>query len=142
MQHNSHPWKIYLDTCCLNRLFDQPTQGRIIEEAQATNQVLTYCFSGHWHWVSSKVVADEIQQTPDLGRRIQIKNWLTFAHQIVSVGKREISRGVQLESLGFKEQDALHLACAESGEADVFLTTDDKLLKRAQRYHERIQVPR
>ena len=41
---------------------------------------------------------------------------------------------IYLGSLGFKEKDALHLACAESGEADLFLTTDDRLLRRAQRY--------
>ncbi len=140
MQTNLQLWKIYLDTCCLNRLFDPPTQGRVIEEAKATNQVLTYCFSGHWHWVSSRVVTDEVEQTPDLSRRTQIKNLLTLAHQIVSIGKMEISRGLQLESLGFKEHDALHLACAESGEADIFLTTDDRLHSRAQRYHERLHV--
>jgi predicted nucleic acid-binding protein len=35
--------------------------------------------------------------------------------------------------LGFKELDALHIACAESGDSDIFLTTDDDLLRRAKR---------
>jgi hypothetical protein len=34
-----------------------------------------------------------------------------------------------LEGLGFSTFDALHLACAESGAADVFLTTGDGLLR-------------
>lgn len=140
MQTNLRFWKIYLDTCCLNRPFDPPTQRRVIEEAEATNQVLTYCFSGYWCWVSSRVVTDEVEQTPDLDKRLQVKSLLAFAHEVVSVGASEISRGFQLESLGFKEKDALHLACAESGEVDIVLTTDDGFLARAQRYHERLHV--
>jgi hypothetical protein len=29
--------------------------------------------------------------------------------------------------------DAFHVACAESGKADIFLTTDDSLIKQAKR---------
>ena len=140
MQSDVQFWKIYLDTCCLSRLFDPPTQERIIQEAKAIDRILTYCFSGHWYWISSKAVADEVAQTPDVEKRTQIKILLDLAHQLVSVGTREISRGLELESLGFKKQDALHLACAESGEVDLFLTTDDGLLRRAQRYHAQLYI--
>ena len=50
-----------------------------------------------------------------------------------------------LQELGFGTFDALHLASAEQGQADVFLTTDDDLLRRAGRYrnelHVRVQNP-
>jgi hypothetical protein len=36
--------------------------------------------------------------------------------------------------------DALHLTCAESGGADVFLTTDDRLRRRAARLVDVLQV--
>ena len=140
MQTDLQFWKIYLDTCCLSRLFDPPTQARVRQEAEAIDQILSYCFSGKWHWVSSRAVSDEVEQTPDLGKRTQIRTLLVLAHQIVAVGAREISRGLELESLSFKEQDALHLACAESGEADLFLTTDDRLLRRAQRYQAQLYI--
>ena len=39
-----------------------------------------------------------------------------------------------------KERDALHLACAESDEVNVFLTTDDRLLRRAKRYQNRLRI--
>ena len=39
-----------------------------------------------------------------------------------------------LKFYGFTTYDALHLACAKQAGVDVFLTTDDKLIKRAQRY--------
>jgi len=51
-----------------------------------------------------------------------------------------IRRGQQLEQLGFRAFDALHLACAEKARADVFLTTDDRLLRRASRAPEQLRV--
>jgi len=36
---------------------------------------------------------------------------------------------LELEALGFGAYDALHLACAEQADVDVFLTTDDRLLR-------------
>ena len=51
-----------------------------------------------------------------------------------------MARGIELEKLGFAAFDALHLACAESGRTDVFLTTDDKLLKRTTRFVEQLHV--
>ena len=140
MQTSLRFWKIYLDTCCLSRLLDPPTQVRLIEEAQAIRRILIHFLRSRWSWVSSAVVVDEVEQNPDLGKRIQVKTWVSLAHQTVSVTASEISRGRQLESLGFKEQDALHIACAESGKADIFLTTDDGLLRRAQRYQAQLHI--
>jgi len=37
-----------------------------------------------------------------------------------------------LVEYGFKPYDALHIACAEKANVDVFLTTDDKLLRKAK----------
>ncbi len=140
-----HLWKIYLDTCCLSRIFDPPTQVRIRREAEATSQILTYCFSDHWHWTVSDVLLDEVNQNSNIGARFQIKNWITLAHQTVSVGANESKRGRQLEGLGFKRRDALHLACAESAEVDIFLTTDDRLLRGTKRYqmqlHTQVENP-
>jgi hypothetical protein len=52
----------------------------------------------------------------------------------------EANRSQQLEQLGFQAMDALHLACAESATASIFLTTDDKLLKLATRLSSQLQV--
>lgn len=72
---------------------------------------------------------------------MNLKNILQNAHQIVLVGATEIERGEYLESLGFKWFDALHIACAESGNADVLLTTDDRMLKRAKHLRAQLHVP-
>lgn len=62
------------------------------------------------------------------------------AYQKISIGTTENLRGTQLETLGFKWFDALHLACAESGKADIFLTTDDRLLRKAKRLSSDLRV--
>ncbi|MCA2812513.1 MAG: hypothetical protein IM477_08160 [Microcystis sp. M090S1] len=47
---------------------------------------------------------------------------------------------LRTSQLGFKFYDALHLAFAEAGGADIFLTTDDRLLRKAQQYRDPINV--
>jgi predicted nucleic acid-binding protein len=41
-------------------------------------------------------------------------------------------RARELNSLGFKPLDALHLASAEAAQADYFCTCDDRLIKKAK----------
>jgi predicted nucleic acid-binding protein len=133
-------WRVYLDTCCLNRPFDDPRSDRVRLEAAAMLIVLARIGTGDWQWIASEVLSYEVEQAPDSARRFQIQSLLQDASQVVLVEQAEIDRGEQLESLGFHDYDALHLACAESGAADVFLTTDDRLLRRASRYSAEIGV--
>jgi len=44
-----------------------------------------------------------------------------------------VSRARELTDAGLSEFDALHLACASAGGADVFLTADDRFVQRANR---------
>lgn len=61
-------------------------------------------------------------------------------HHRVTLRKGEVERARRLESLGFYSYDALHLACAEKGGAEVFLTTDDRFLRVASRHLKKIKV--
>jgi predicted nucleic acid-binding protein len=45
-----------------------------------------------------------------------------------------------LQSEGFQVFDSLHIACAESAKADVFLSTDDRLLKLAKKMSKRLKI--
>lgn len=145
MQIYGRPLRIYLDTCCLSRFFDDQTQTRVYQETEVIGLILSQFRTGRWHWISSDVLMDEVEQNPDSDQRSQIKDLIIDAHQTVSVRTSEISRGKQLETLGFKELDALHLASAESGSSDFFLTTDDRLLAKAKRdssqLHVRVENP-
>jgi len=65
---------------------------------------------------------------------------LVDCHCRVAVGAIEAERAAQLSSLGFGAMDAVHLACVESGAVDVFLTTDDRLLRLARRVRSALKV--
>jgi len=132
--------KIYLDVCCLNRPFDDQTQDRIHLEAEAVLLILTHVESGRWQWIGSEAVDYEIEQTPNSERRLRVSLLTTPAAHTVLVEATEEARARQLEELGFHPLDALHLSCAESGGADVLLTTDDQLLHLAVRLSAQLRI--
>ncbi len=132
--------KLYLDVCCLNRPFDDQTQSRIRLEAESVLLIMHRLEAGEWEWIGSEVLDFEIRQTPDRGRRERVRHLAAFVHRSVIVGELETARAQQLESMGFQAFDALHLACAESGDADVFLTTDDQLLRIARSVGAQLEV--
>lgn len=51
----------------------------------------------------------------------------------LDVTNDDFERALELKRLGFGEMDSLHMACAEHSNVDVFLTTDDKLIRTANR---------
>jgi predicted nucleic acid-binding protein len=126
--------RVYLDACCLNRLIDDQSQTRVHNEAEAVEGILRMVQVGKATWVGSRVLEVEIGRNPDLERRHDILTLLRFANEVVVPQSQDTIRAEWLQRLGFGEFDALHLACAEQGAADVFLTTDDGLLRRARRH--------
>lgn len=129
----SQSYRIYLDACCLNRPFDDQAQPRIALESQAIMTILSQCQQGAWKLITSAALNEEIAQTPDLERLKNVRIILTLA-KIKVVGSQVIERrAMALQGLGFSAYDALHIASAERSSADIFLTTDDRLLKKAQR---------
>ena len=133
-------WNIYLDTCCLNRFFDPQVQERIRRETEVIDIIFSHFYMGHLHWIASGVLRFEINQNPDSDQRSELRTLLRLAHRTVLVGEMEYSRSAELKDLGFKHYDALHIACAESGGADVLLTTDDRMLRLAKRHSAQLQV--
>lgn len=125
--------RIYLDTCCLNRLTDDQSQPRIAEEAEAVEQILRLLRAKTIEWLSSAAVEAETSANPDLERRHGVEVLLSLATSTVPLDRRIIERAKELEALGYGAFDSLHLSSAEAGLADVLLTTDDRLIKQAAR---------
>ena len=123
--------RIYLDVCCLNRPFDDQRQDRIRLEAEAVLLILGRCEARVWQWLSSAVVEEEVNNTPSSERRARVRNMLSGAHRTVALTDAAIARAQALKAMGFRTYDALHLACAEQATVDVFLTTDDRVLRIA-----------
>ena len=132
--------QVYLDVCCLNRPFDDQRQDRIRLEAEAVLLILEHCEAGQWQWISSAVVEEEVDNTPNSERRHRVRNTLRGAHATVALTDAGIERAREIKAIGFRTYDALHLACAEQSGVDVFLTTDDRVIRTATRHAEKLKV--
>ena len=125
--------KIYLDACCLNRPFDDQSQPRVRLEAEAVSLILEKFNQDEWEWVGSEVLHYEVNQHPDSETRERILSFLSLTRRVVEVNEKILKRAEELEETGFDSYDAIHLASAEFGQADIFLTTDDQILKISNR---------
>jgi predicted nucleic acid-binding protein len=132
--------RVYLDVCCLNRPFDDQTQDRLRLESEAVLLVLSHVEAGDWEWIASDVVEFEIERTPDRERRHRVRLLTAEVDEPLTVEPADVARAQQLETLGFRAFDALHVACAERGGADVLLTTDDRFLRLAKRFAGQLRV--
>lgn len=131
---------VYLDVCCLNRPFDDQSQERIRLEAIAVDSILRRIELSEWESVSSEAIQDEIDGTPSLSRRARVQENAGLAKRFVVVEIEQRTRADELRNLGFGPFDALHISCAEHAEADVLLTTDDRMLRLALRVKEKLKV--
>ena len=129
-----------MDACCLNRLTDDQSQLRVREEAEAIEHILGMVRQGRATWVSSTILDLEISRNPDQERRNDVNSLLVLASEVVRPTTEDADRAAELQKLGISSFDALHLACAERGEVDVFLTTDDGLLSRVRRHGAALRV--
>lgn len=143
MQSQSQNLRIYLDTCCLSRFFDNQTQKRIHQETQAITSIVGF-YVTNWKWIISDFLMVEINKNPIRNHRNILKDLLNYAYKTVYVSEQEVLKAIHLKLLGIKIEDALHLACAERGNVDVFLSTDDKLIRKSKsdqvRYQPSVQV--
>lgn len=80
--------------------------------------------------VGSDILAFEIKQIPDEYERDRLLALQGSFIEIVSAGIIEGERAREFELMGIGPYDALHLACAISAKVDLFLTVDDRFLKK------------
>jgi len=90
--------------------------------------------------LSSDILDYEISQTPDAKRRARVNQLARYAQRYVAVDDNITERAMKLETLGLDAYDALHIASAEAGQADVFLTTDRALLRRTARMADALHI--
>jgi predicted nucleic acid-binding protein len=122
---------IYMDACCWNRPFDLLSHDEIYLEAVSIWKILSIC-KEEWEVVSSDMIDLELS-------KITRKTKLQRIMQIYRITKRHLTltpqierRAQELNHYGVSLYDSLHLAMAEINQCDVFLTTDNDLLKAAR----------
>ena len=98
-------------------------------EAMAFSMILQLVETEKVELVTSSVIAFENSKNPFPQRRKWVVSCLKLSKQNLVLNTAIRKRGRELEKQGIRPIDALHLACAESGKIDYFLTCDDKVVK-------------
>ena len=132
--------KIYLDVCCLNRPFDDQSQDRIRLETEAIYAILKKIELGKLELINSDIILYEVEKIPDITRKERINCILFLSRQYIDLDHEIKDRARNIQSLGIRSYDSLHIASAESAKVTVFLTTDDQLLKKAKQYASSLKV--
>lgn len=122
--------RVYLDNCCFNRPFDDPSDLLVRLEAEAKMHVQQEIRSGKIELAWSFILDFENRANPYADRRDFTAQWKSLA--VLDIGAEDaVFRDADLiMELGIREKDALHIACAVRAECDYFLTTDRRILKR------------
>lgn len=132
--------KIYLDTCSLNRPFDDQTQPRIRLEAEAVLWVLKQVDLGQFILCDSDVLRFENHNNTDFDKQAKVEELLKHGQEYAKITRSIEERARHLARQGMQPIDALHVASAESLKADVLLTCDDRFIKAARRLAKEIHV--
>ena len=132
--------KIYMDVCCLNRPFDELSQDRVYLEAEAVLSIVSRCEKGEWNLIASGTIEYELLKLPDTDRLEQIRELYAIAKEYVKLTEQTEKRAAFFQQNGLKPIDSLHLASAETAESDVFLTTDDRLFRAANKMSLNIKI--
>lgn len=122
-----------MDLSCFNRPFDDQTQERIQRETEALFGVLTRIAEAKDTLIWSWVMSFENDKHPIPERRDEIAQWEIRSELSVAVSESLERRARQLGQLGISALDAAHLAAAEAAGADIVLTCDDRMRRRAER---------
>ena len=92
--------------------------------------------SGACQLLWSAVLDLENSKNPFVEHMRAISQWRGLAASNVSAGPEVLALAQPLADLGVHTFDALHVASAIVGKAAMFITTDDRLLKRVRHLNE------
>jgi len=123
--------KIYLDNCCFNRPFDDQSQIRIRIETEAKLKIQEEIRAGKIQLIWSYILDYENNRNPYIERNVQISGWKKYAIQDIEENPEVLKTANLLNQIGIQKIDSLHISCAVFSKCDYFLTTDDKILQRA-----------
>ena len=124
--------RVYLDNCCFNRPFDDQTMVRIRLESEAKIHVQRMIRAGEIELAWSHILDYESDANPFEERRAAVERWKARAATDVEETPEVLDKAMELEELGVKSKDALHVACAIYAQCEYFPTTDDALLGKGK----------
>ncbi len=93
-----------------------------------------------WEMIGNDIIDFEISQIPDPDRMKKVLLLANLIAEKVILTDNLVNRSKKIQEYTINLLDALHLACAKEGNVDVFLTTDQALIKKCTKYHDEIKV--
>ena len=125
---------IYLDSNVYSRPLDNQTNKRIASESEAFLKIFSLIEKGLISVLGSDLLDLEISMINHPYKRAESTENLKICSQFVEESEDVLSMGEKLESscrLGGR--DALHIASAVLGNAKMFVTCDDRMIKKSKR---------
>ena len=132
--------RVYFDNCSLNRPYDDLNTNALRMECEAILSIIDFCSTENWSYFSSDVLLDEILETPDIDKQEKVMMLYHGASEHIDFSEAIYLRAKEFEKYNVKSYDALHLASAESANADVLLTTDRKFISAAEKTNSIVPV--
>lgn len=130
-----------MDNCCFNRMFDDRSYPNVYLEHNSVMLILKLIECGELDLLGSDILRKEISDTPDLAKRKKLQLIYSLNSFEIIVTKDILRRAREIrEQSNIRLKDSIHLACAESVNADVLLTTDKKFANNANRIPAKIRV--
>lgn len=134
--------RLYFDCCCYNRPFDDQSQDRIHDESEAILSIMKRCRNnGKDIVLGSTVLNMEFDKISDKAKKDNVLRLAKIISETIIYSPEIRQRAMELAKLDtVRKMDSLHIASAEIGYADVFLSTDDKLLKACKRIQDVLKI--
>lgn len=134
--------KVYLDSCCYNRLFDDRSYSQIYYERNSILLILEWAEQMTIQIIGSQMVSKEIADISDVFRFVALQIvYQSLCSEEVPINNDILNRAEQIRHISnIKYKDSIHLACAEYVNADVLLTTDRKFKNNCKRIDTFIKV--
>lgn len=131
-QDENMSMSVYLDTCCIQRPFDDKRQLRISVESEIVLSILSLIEAGDVSIIASDILIFEVDLIANEVRKRAALDILEKSACFIEFNTAIEQRAQTFIHYGIKPIDALHLASAEEGGADFFCTCDDRFLNKAK----------
>ncbi|MEK9183038.1 MAG: PIN domain-containing protein [Patescibacteria group bacterium] len=128
--------RVYLDTNIYCRPFDDWSQLRIALEAEAVLRLWQIVEEGKITCLCSKLIRLELSKMP-LFKLQEVKKFIQFVDEDIPYSNdiKKLAKKI-IKVAKIPTYDALHVSFAAHGQADLFLTCDDDILRKSSNIEE------
>lgn len=123
--------RVYLDNCCFNRPYDSQDSMAIRLETEAKLSIQDDIKSGLIELAWSYILDFENDANENTLKKRIIGEWVKYSVIDIDETEKIIEFAEYLSGKGFKENDALHVACAVDAGCNYFITVDKGVLNKS-----------